>query len=59
MLGDYFVFLVIDIIIILYKLVVKYRNNDIKLILFLNIIVDVVRNYNYVFVLVEVNDVGG
>jgi hypothetical protein len=57
--GDYSAFLVIDTTTIPYKLVAKYRNNDIKPILFPNIIVDVARNYNHAFVLVEVNDVGG
>lgn len=57
--GDYSAFLVIDTTTIPYRLVAKYRNNDIKPILFPNIIVDVAKNYNHAFVLVEVNDVGG
>ena len=57
--GDYSAFLVIDTTEIPYKLVAKYRSNDIKPILFPNIIVDVAKNYNHAFVLVEVNDVGG
>ena len=42
-----------------YELVAKYRNNDIKPIIFPNIIVDVARNYNNAYVLCEVNDIGG
>jgi len=57
--GDYSAFLVVDTTTIPYRVVARYRNNDIKPILFPNIIVDVAKNYNHAFVLVEVNDVGG
>ena len=57
--GDYSAFLVVDTTTIPYQVVARYRNNDVKPILFPNIIVDVARNYNHAFVLVEVNDVGG
>ena len=57
--GDYSAFLVVDTTTIPYKIVAKYRNNEVKPILFPNIIVDVAKNYNHAFVLVEVNDVGG
>jgi hypothetical protein len=57
--GDYSAFLVVDTTTIPYRIVARYRNNDIKPILFPNIIVDVAKNYNHAFVLVEVNDVGG
>jgi|TARA_B100001093_G_scaffold292036_1_gene278753 hypothetical protein len=57
--GDYSAFLVVDTTTIPYRLVARYKNNDIKPILFPNIIVDVAKNYNQAFVLVEVNDIGG
>tara|TARA_B100000287_G_scaffold64190_1_gene55728 strand:+ start:349 stop:2022 length:1674 start_codon:yes stop_codon:yes gene_type:complete len=57
--GDYSAFLVVDTTTIPYKIVARYRNNDVKPILFPNILVDVARNYNGAFILVEVNDVGG
>tara|TARA_Y100000287_G_scaffold61575_1_gene48478 strand:- start:5742 stop:6755 length:1014 start_codon:yes stop_codon:yes gene_type:complete len=57
--GDYSAFLVVDTTTIPYQVVARYRNNDIKPILFPNIIVDVAKNYNHAFVLVEVNDIGG
>ena len=52
------VLLVVDTTTIPYQVVARYRNNDVKPILFPNIIVDVARNYNHAFVLVA-NDVGG
>jgi len=57
--GDYSAFLVVDTTTIPYRVVARYKNNEIKPILFPNVIVDVARNYNHAFVLVEVNDVGG
>jgi hypothetical protein len=57
--GDYSAFLVVDTTTIPYRVVARYRNNDVKPILFPNIIVDVAKNYNHAFVLVEVNDIGG
>jgi hypothetical protein len=57
--GDYSAFLVVDTTTIPYRIVARYRNNEVKPILFPNIIVDVAKNYNHAFVLVEVNDVGG
>lgn len=55
---DYSAFIVVDITEFPHKVVAKYRNNDIKPMLFPNIIYEVVRNYNNAFVLCEVNDVG-
>ena len=55
---DYSAFIVVDITEFPHKVVAKYRNNDIKPMLFPNIIYEVVRNYNNSFVLCEVNDVG-
>ena len=55
---DYSAFIVVDITEFPHKVVAKYRNNDIKPMLFPNIIYEVVKNYNNAFVLCEVNDVG-
>jgi hypothetical protein len=57
--GDYSAFLVVDTTTIPYRIVARYKNNDIKPILFPNVIVDVAKNYNHAFILVEVNDIGG
>jgi len=56
--GDYSAFIVFDITTVPYKIVAKYRNNEIKPMLFPNIINDVARAYNNAGVLCEVNDVG-
>jgi hypothetical protein len=55
---DYSAFVVIDITTFPHKIVAKYRNNEIKPMLFPNIIYEVARNYNSSYVLCEVNDVG-
>ena len=55
---DYSAFIVVDITSFPYKLVAKYRDNDIKPILFPSIIDKVARAYNKSYVLVEVNDIG-
>ena len=55
---DYSAFTVIDISQIPYKLVAKYRDNEIKPLIFPSKIYDVARAYNQAFVLVEVNDIG-
>ena len=55
---DYSAFVVIDITEFPHKVVAKYRNNDIKPMLFPNIIYDVAKNYNNAFILCEVNDIG-
>ena len=57
--GDYSAFVVVDTTTVPYKVVAKYRNNEIKPLLFPNIITDVAKNYNHAYILVEVNDVGG
>jgi hypothetical protein len=57
--NDYSAFTVMDVTTIPYKLVAKYKNNEIKPILFPNIIDTVGRSYNNANVLVEVNDIGG
>jgi len=56
--NDYSAFTVIDITTFPHKVVCKYRNNEIKPMLFPNIIVDVAKNYNGAFIICEVNDVG-
>ena len=56
--GDYSAFTVIDITTFPHQLVCKYRNNEIKPMLFPSIIKEVADNYNKAFVLCEVNDVG-
>lgn len=56
--NDYSAFIVFDISTIPYRVVAKYKNNEIKPILFPNIINDVAKAYNKAFVLVEVNDIG-
>jgi hypothetical protein len=56
--SDYSAFTVIDITEFPHKLVAKYRNNEIKPMLFPSIIEEVAKSYNEAFVLCEVNDVG-
>ena len=55
---DYSAFVVFDITSFPHKVVAKYRNNEIKPMLFPNIIYEVAKNYNGAFILCEVNDVG-
>ena len=55
---DYSAFVVIDITEFPHKVVAKYRNNEIKPMIFPNVIYEVARNYNNAFILCEVNDVG-
>ena len=57
--NDYSAFVVVDITTIPYKVVAKYKNNNIKPLLFPNIIDPVARSYNKAYVLCEVNDIGG
>jgi hypothetical protein len=56
--GDYSAFTVIDISNFPHKLVAKYRDNEIKPMLFPSVIYEVAKNYNEAFILCEVNDVG-
>ena len=56
--GDYSAFTVFDTSTVPYKLVAKYRNNQIKPLLFPDIIHRVAKSYNHAYVLIEVNDVG-
>ena len=56
--NDYSAFIVVDITEFPYKIVAKYRNNEIKPMLFPNIIQQTAKSYNDAWVLVEVNDIG-
>ncbi len=56
--NDYSAFIVADITTFPHKIVAKYRNNEIKPMLFPNVIWEVAKQYNNAFVLCEVNDVG-
>ena len=55
---DYSAFVVVDISEFPHCVVAKYRNNEIKPMLFPSIIEEVGRNYNEAFVMCEVNDIG-
>ena len=55
---DYSAFVVFDITQFPHKVVGKYRNNDIKPMLFPNIIFEIAKRYNNAFILCEVNDIG-
>jgi hypothetical protein len=56
--NDYSAFTVIDITTVPYKVVAKYRNNEIKPMLFPNIIFDIAKAYNKAYCLIEINDIG-
>ena len=56
--NDYSAFTVVDITTFPHQVVAKYRNNEIKPMLFPSIIVDIAKNYNNAYILCEVNDVG-
>jgi hypothetical protein len=56
--NDYSAFIVFDITQFPYKVVAKYRNNEIKPMLFPNVIHDVAKGYNNAWLLIEVNDIG-
>ena len=55
---DYSAFVVFDVSQMPYRIVAKYRNNEIKPLLFPHTIERVAKNYNNAHVCVEVNDVG-
>ena len=55
---DYSAFVVVDITEFPHKVVAKYRNNEIKPMLFPNIIYEIAKSYNNAFILCEVNDIG-
>ena len=56
--NDYSAFIIFDITNFPYKAVAKYRNNEIKPMLFPSIIDDLGKAYNKAFILCEVNDIG-
>jgi hypothetical protein len=56
--NDYSAFIVFDITEFPYKVVAKYRNNEIKPMLFPNIIEEVAKGYNNAWIMVEINDIG-
>ena len=56
--NDYSAFTVIDITQFPHKVVAKYRNNEIKPMLFPSIIQETATAYNNAYILCEVNDVG-
>ena len=55
---DYSAFIIADITTFPHKIVGKYKNNEIKPMLFPSIIVDLGKAYNNAFILCEVNDIG-
>ena len=56
--NDYSAFIVFDTTEFPYKVVAKYRHNEIKPMLFPNIILDIAKAYNEAYLLIEVNDIG-
>jgi hypothetical protein len=56
--NDYSAFIVFDITEFPYKVVAKYRNNEIKPMLFPNVIHDVAKDIMDAWLLIEVNDIG-
>jgi hypothetical protein len=56
---DYSAFSMIDITDVPYKLVARYRNNNISPLLYPNVIHKTATDYNTAWVLVEANDIGG
>jgi len=56
--NDYSAFCVIDCTSAPYKVVAKFRDNEIKPLVFPSIIERVAKHYNKAFILVEINDLG-
>ena len=56
--NDYSAFVVFDITEFPYRVVAKYKNNEVKPMIFPSIIYDVARGYNEANLLIEVNDIG-
>jgi len=56
--NDYSAFVVVDITKYPHEIVAKYRNNEIKPMLFPSIIHDIAKSYNNAYILCEVNDIG-
>jgi len=57
--NDYSAFTVIDISSVPYRMIAKYRNNEIKPLIFPEIIYNIAVAYNNAYILVEINDIGG
>jgi len=57
--NDYSAFTVIDISTVPYRMIAKYRNNEIKPLIFPEIIYNIAVAYNNAYILVEINDIGG
>ena len=55
---DYSAFVIVDITTFPHRVVAKYKNNEIKPMLFPSIIHEMAKAYNNAFVLCEVNDIG-
>ena len=56
--NDYSAFIVMDITEFPHRVVAKYRNNEIKPMLFPSIIHEIATSYNDAYILCEVNDIG-
>ena len=56
--ADYSAFVVVDITEFPHQVVAKYKDNQIKPMLFPNVIWEVAKSYNNSFILCEVNDIG-
>jgi hypothetical protein len=56
---DYSAFTVFDTTELPYRMVARYKNNEVKPIVLPNIVVDVAKNFNNAYILCEVNDIGG
>jgi len=56
--NDYSAFIVFDVSQVPYKIVAKFRDNELKPLIFPSKIYDVARAYNQAFVMIEVNDIG-
>ncbi len=55
---DYSAFTVVDVTEMPYKVVAKYRNNQIPVAVYPNVVFSVATKYNESYVLVEINDIG-
>jgi hypothetical protein len=56
--NDYSAFVVMDVSDIPYRVVAKFRDNELKPLIFPSKIYDTARAYNQAYVLIEVNDIG-
>jgi len=56
--NDYSAFVVVDVSEMPFRVVAKFRDNELKPLIFPSKIYDVARAYNQAYVLIEVNDIG-